>query len=84
MASVSVHQACGASLFPYKCRYCINWHLGHINPFVRAFIQALIDYTPAVNTPRLTHNLGDVIKRAVLTPLAGEGRDLRFNVRKIT
>lgn len=63
-ACVDAHRRFGGSLFAYKCRYCPNYHLGHVNRQVRQFIQYLIGPSVEIEHPpfqRLTYNLGMLV-----------------------
>jgi len=37
-----IYQISGDSLWPYKCDYCVNWHIGHKPVPVRKMIAALL------------------------------------------
>lgn len=66
MACCMVYRQVGHNVFPYKCRFCPNYHLGHTNIKVREFIAALLDFTVVETAPtgRLGYGLGDALKRA--------------------
>lgn len=61
-----VYQQFGHNVFPYKCRFCPNYHLGHTNAKVREFIALLLNFQVIERAPqrRLSFRLGDAMKRA--------------------
>lgn len=43
-----IYRVFSDSLFPYKCKFCVNWHIGHQPRNIRMFICSLlgIPYVP--------------------------------------
>jgi hypothetical protein len=57
----------GYNVWPYRCRHCESFHVGHTPLGVRRFIAMFLEAAPIVeNQPRrqLTHSLGEAMKNA--------------------
>lgn len=56
----------GASVWAYRCRFCGNYHTGHVPARVREFVQDLIE---PCETILLTYTLGDSLNGTTLKKL---------------